>query len=179
MVNSNTIAVEIMKLFHYFGWKMFNLTLILLFTSVCAAEFYQVNRTRTLCFSEVAEFFCSKHSIIVSWSITTNRGFKQLAFLTQHSSAVTMSSTIDSTPVVARLIFSNSTVFESSLTIVASLSATIQCDTEVINYSPINSEYISPSQYMNNRFTFVVIVVFFVVFVVFILVMGRFLHILL
>ncbi len=144
---------------------MFNLILILLFTSVCAAEFYQVNRTRTLCFSEVADFFCSKHSTIVSWRITTNNGgFEQLVFLTRFSSAVTMSSTIDSTPVVAHLIFSNSTVFESSLTIVASLSATIQCDTEVINYSPINSECISPSQYMNNRFTFVVVVVCFLLF---------------
>ncbi len=136
-----------MKVFHYLGWKMFNLTLILLFTSVCAAEFYQINRTKTLCFSEVAEFFCSKHGTIVSWTITTNNGgFELLVFLTQHSSAVTMSSTIDSTPVVARLIFSNTTVFESSLTIVASLSATIECDTEVINYSPIDSEYMSPSQ---------------------------------
>ncbi len=39
--------------------------------SVCVADFYQVNKTRTHCYSDVAEFICSYHDSLLTWIVTS------------------------------------------------------------------------------------------------------------
>ncbi len=37
--------------------------------SVCVADLYQVNKTRTQCYSYVAEFICSYHNSLLTWTV--------------------------------------------------------------------------------------------------------------
>ena len=125
----------------YKEWMWIVGVVIVLFWSGSIADLFQVNRSRTLCSSGIAEFYCSQYKPILTWRITINGVFKTITFHHIFDEGVTVKRrTVDYTPVVSRLIFINSTFFESSLTIVASLSASIQCDPEIISYRPINSK---------------------------------------
>ncbi len=117
-------------------------TLILYYNSVCTAELYQVNRTRTLCYSDVAEFECYQHDTQIVWTITSISSDVSihLEFHTLFDTARKKSTTIDSTTVRAQLIFGNGSFIMSKLIIVAYVAAIIECDTERISYRPQNSK---------------------------------------
>ena len=103
----------------------------------CKAELYLVNRTSTLCSNE-AVFICANKDLPdVQWTITTAGGTtRSLSFSLLFATDRVLSRTIDSTPVRAELIFGNSSYYVSSMTIVATLSATIECNLESISYQP-------------------------------------------
>ena len=105
----------------------------------CKAELYLVNRTSILCSNE-AVFICANKDLPeVQWTITTAGGTtRSLSFSLLFGTDRVMSRTIDSTLVRAELIFGNSSYYVSSLTIVATLSATIECNLESISYQPDN-----------------------------------------
>ena len=72
----------------------------------------------------------------VQWIITPVGGAKRSFnfHLLLHSEGEIITRTIESTPVRAELIFVNSSYYVTSLTIVATLSATINCNRERITY---------------------------------------------
>ncbi len=49
---------------YYFYTVVFSL-------SVCVADLYQVNKTRTHCYDDVAEFICSHHDSLLTWTVTS------------------------------------------------------------------------------------------------------------
>ncbi len=49
----------------------FSLIIVTYCCGACVADLYQVNTTRTLCFSDVAEFMCSQHDSLVVWTVTS------------------------------------------------------------------------------------------------------------
>ncbi len=108
----------------------------LYFTPVCAAHLHQVNSTRTLCYSDVAEFVCSQHQVIPSWRVSSATSTTPLLSFTTQSSVQIREASLEFTPVTARPIFSNSSFINSSLTISASLSVTIECNAEAIPQAP-------------------------------------------
>ena len=112
-------------------------------TTACVADLYQVNRTRTMCFSDVAEFVCTQNNRMVTWIIVSNttRNDRQLVLHSFFNSNQPLkTTTIDSTTVRGYLIFGNSSFLESSLTIVASLSVNLRCNGDVLAYRPLNSK---------------------------------------
>ena len=109
---------------------------------VFQAELYLANRNGLQCSSE-AVFVCANNDgPSIQWRIATVGGaVKSLNFhLSFHSEGEIITKTIESTPVRAELIFGNSSYYVSSLTIVAKLSATINCNTESITYQLENSK---------------------------------------
>ena len=112
--------------------------------SNCFAALYQVNRTRTLCYSDVAEFVCSQQSPFVSWTVTSissSHSSPVLSFHTVFAPEERMKSTrLDTTVVRAQLIHGNSSFTLSSLTIEATLSATIECEDDILTYYPLDSK---------------------------------------
>ncbi len=110
---------------------------------ICVADFYQVNQARTLCYSEVAEFVCSRYDTQIIWTITSSSSgmSDQISFHTLFDSVRMKNRTIHSTIVTAQLIVGNISFILSKLAIAANLVATIECDTESISYQPINSKF--------------------------------------
>ncbi len=110
----------------------------LYYISVCVAGLYQVNETRTLCYSDVAEFLCSQHPPYVYWIVTNtatgNRTF--LSFHTNLDPVRMKTTTVDSTIVKAQVMSSNSSMVLSFLEIDASITASITCNIEMIMYHP-------------------------------------------
>ncbi len=106
--------------------------------SVCVADLYQVNKTRTQCYSDVAEFICSHHESLLTWtvtSITSGERSATLSFNSQFNVTENIKyASVDSTQVTAELMFGNSTFSLSRLTIEASVSAIIICNHENIIY---------------------------------------------
>ena len=113
---------------------------------VCSGDLFQVNRSRTLCNSDVAEFICSQYGrSAVIWIFSANGGIhRTLSFLLPLDNTPqgrTKHTTLESTRVEGHHIFANSSFFKSSLTIDASLSVTISCNSiDEIMYHPLNSE---------------------------------------
>ncbi len=107
---------------------------------VCVANLHQVNSTRTLCYSDVAEFVCSQHQVILSWRVSSATSTTPLLSFTTQSSVQIREASLEFTPVIARVIFSNSTFIKSSLTVSASLSVTIECNLQAITYQLLNSK---------------------------------------
>ncbi len=113
----------------------------------CGADLYQVNTTRTLCFSDVAEFMCSQHDSLVVWTVTSTSTGERASGLSLHSSALhteqrIVRTTIDSTEVIAQLLDGNSSFSLTVLTIEATLSAIVNCNTDTLNYYPQNSKLV-------------------------------------
>ncbi len=112
--------------------------------STSFADLYQVNRTRTLCYSDVAEFVCSQQSPFVSWTVTSissSHSSPVLSFHTVFAPEERMKSTrLDTTVVRAQLIHGNSSFTLTSLTIEATLSATIECEDDILTYYPLDSK---------------------------------------
>ena len=112
--------------------------------SNCFAALYQVNRTRTLCYSDVAEFVCYQQSPFVLWTVTSisSRHRSQvLSFHAVFTPEERMKSTrLDNTVVRAQLLDGNSSFTLSSLTIEATLSATIECEDDILTYYPLDSK---------------------------------------
>ncbi len=106
------------------------------------ADLYQVNRTRTLCYSDVAEFVCSQQSSFVSWTVTSNgHEAPVLSFHAVFAPEERMKSTrLDTTVVRAQLIRGNLSFTLTSLTIEATLSATIECGDDILTYYPLHSK---------------------------------------
>ena len=105
---------------------------------MCLAELYIANRTGALCSNETMFICANNDGPSLQWIITTLGGTtRTLGFhLSLHSEGAVMSRTIESTPVTAELIFANSSYYVTSLTIVATLSATIYCSQKSITYQP-------------------------------------------
>ena len=108
---------------------------VLFLLSVCQAELYQVNKSATLCTSEEAVFVCSHgQGASTKWTISTLNN--TLVFSLNYLFDRKRTLMIDDTPVKAEVIFDNSTLDVSTLTIVATLTATIVClDRETITYN--------------------------------------------
>ncbi len=124
---------------------MFRLWLaVIVLCSNCFADLYQVNRTRTLCYSDVAEFACSQQSRYTSWTVTSiSSGHRSpvLSFHAVFAPEVRMKSVrLDTTVVRAQLIHGNSSFTLTSLTIEATLSATIECNDDILTYYPLDSK---------------------------------------
>ena len=104
---------------------------------MCQAELYLANMPGILCSNEASFICANNYGPSIQWEITTDGGATQslsfsLLFITER----VMSRTIESSPVTAELIFGNSSYYVTSLTIVATLSATIECNLESIRYQP-------------------------------------------
>ncbi len=112
--------------------------------STSFADLYQVNRTRTLCYSDVAEFVCSQQVPFVSWTVTSISSGHTSSVLSFHAvfaSEEGMKSTrLDNTVVRAQLIHGNSSFTLTSLTIEATLSATTECNDDILTYHPLDSK---------------------------------------
>ncbi len=124
---------------------MFRLWLVVICPcSNCFAALYQVNRTRTLCYSDVAEFICYRQVPFVSWTVTSISSEHMSPVLSFHvvfAPEDRMKSTrLDTTVVRAQLIHGNSSFILTSLTIEATLSATIDCEDDTLTYYPLDSE---------------------------------------
>ncbi len=124
---------------------MFRLWLAVIFLcSNCFADLYQVNRTRTLCYSDVAEFVCSLQRPFAAWTVTSiSSGYSSqvLSFHAVFAPEERMKSVrIDTTVVRAQLIHGNSSFTLTSLTIEATLSATIDCNDDILTYHPLDSK---------------------------------------
>ena len=103
---------------------------------MCQAELYLANMPGILCSNE-ASFICANNDgPSIQWRITSVGGTKTIAFSLLFNTERVVSTTIESTPVRAELIFRNSSYYVTSLTIVATLSATIECNLESISYQP-------------------------------------------
>ncbi len=104
----------------------------------CVADLYQVNRTRTLYCSDIAQFLCSKTSTtILTWRVisSTSGRVKFLSFNTRFDSVGTVDTTIlDTSTVTAQLLNNDTSSLESLLTISVNLSAIIQCNNEITLY---------------------------------------------
>ncbi len=114
--------------------------------TLCVADLYQVNRTRTLCYSDIAQFLCSKTSTtILTWSVisSTSGRVKFLSFNTRFDSVGMVDTTIlDASTVTAQLLNNDTSSLESLLTISANLSATIECNNEITHYHSENSKQV-------------------------------------
>ncbi len=114
--------------------------------SVCVADLYQVNKTRTQCYDDVAEFICSYHNSLLIWtvtSITSGEKSATLSFNSQFNIRENIKyASVDSTQVTAELIFGNSTFSLARLTIKANLSASIMCNKENITYHHFESKIV-------------------------------------
>ena len=112
--------------------------------SNCFAALYQVNRTRTLCYSDVAEFVCSQQLPFTSWTVTSISSGHSSPVLSFHAVFTPeqrmKSSRLDNTVVRAQLIHGNSSFSLASLTIEATLSATIDCNEDILTYYPLDSK---------------------------------------
>ncbi len=112
--------------------------------SNCFAALYQVNRTRTLCYSDVAEFVCYQQSPFVSWTVTSISSGHSSSILSFHTVFAPeermKSARLDTTIVRAQLIHGNSSFTLTSLTIEATLSATIECNDDILTYYPLDSK---------------------------------------
>ena len=112
--------------------------------STSFADLYQVNRTRTLCYSDVAEFVCYQQSSFTSCTVTSiSSGHRSqvLSFHAVFAPEERMKSVrLDTTVVRAQLIHGNSSFILSSLTIEATLSATTECNDDILTYYPLNSK---------------------------------------
>ncbi len=112
--------------------------------STSFADLYQVNRTRTLCYSDVAEFVCYQQSSFVSWTVTSissDHSSPVLSFHAVFAPEQRMKSVrLDTTVIRAQLIHGNSSFTLTSLTIEATLSATIECNYDILTYHPLNSK---------------------------------------
>ncbi len=112
--------------------------------SNCFAALYQVNRTRTLCYSDVAEFVCSQQSPFVSWTVASISSGHSSPVLSFHAVFAPeqriKSSRLDTTVVRAQLLDGNSSFTLTSLTIEATLSATIDCNEDILTYYPLDSK---------------------------------------
>ncbi len=53
--------------------------------SVCVADLYQVNKTRTQCYDDVAEFICSQHDSLLTWTVTSITSGERSATLSFNS----------------------------------------------------------------------------------------------
>ncbi len=108
------------------------------YNSVCVADLYQVNETRTLCYSDIAEFVCSQHLPYVYWTVTnTATGNRtSLNFHTNLDPVRMKTTTVDSTIVKAQVMSSNSSIVLSFLETNASITASITCNNEMILYHP-------------------------------------------
>ncbi len=108
------------------------------YNSVSVADLYQVNETRTLCYSDIAEFVCSQHLPYVRWIVTNtatgNSTF--LSFPINFDPVRMKTTTVDSTIVKAQVMSSNSSIVLSFLEINASITASINCNNEMIMYHP-------------------------------------------
>ncbi len=113
----------------------------------CVADLYQVNTTRTLCFSDVAEFMCSQHDSLVVWTVTSNStgerssglSFDYSVLATEQRMKMTV---IDSTEVIAQILYGNSSFSLTVLTIEATLSAIVYCNSDTLAYYPQNSKLV-------------------------------------
>ncbi len=112
--------------------------------STSFADLYQVNRTRTLCYSDVAEFVCYQQSPFVSWTVTSISSRHISPVLSFHAVFAPeermKSATLDTTVIRAQVIHGNSSFTLSSLTIEATLSATIECEDDILTYYPLDSK---------------------------------------
>ncbi len=112
--------------------------------SNCCAALYQVNRTRTLCYSDVAEFVCFQQLPFAAWTVTSissGHSSSVLSFHAVFAPEQRMKSTrLDNTVVRAQLIHGNSSFTLSSLTIEATLSATIECNDNILTYYSLDSK---------------------------------------
>ena len=102
---------------------------------MCQGELYQVNKSRTLCTSEEAIFVCS-HGLGAStkWTISTLNTTRDV--ISHNMFGRIKQLMIDDTPVKVEVIFANSIWDVSTLTIVATLTATIICnDRDTITYN--------------------------------------------
>ena len=117
---------------------------VIFLCSNCFADLYQVNRTRTLCYSDVAEFVCSQQVPFTAWTVTSissGHSSPVLSFHAVFAPEERMKSTrLDTTVVRAQLIHGNSSFTLSSLTIEATLSATIECNDDILTYYPLDSK---------------------------------------
>ncbi len=124
---------------------MFRLWLAVMFLcSNSFADLYQVNRTRTLCYSDVAEFVCSQQSPFTSWTVTSISSSHSSPVLSFHvvffPEERMKSARLDNTVVRAQVIHGNSSFTLTSLTIEATLSATIECNDDILTYYPLDSK---------------------------------------
>ncbi len=113
--------------------------------SVCVADLYQVNKTRTQCYDDVAQFICSYHITLLTWTVTSITSGERSATLSFNSQFNNIRdnikyASVDSTQVTAELIFGNSTFSLARLTIKANLSASILCNEENIVYHHFDCE---------------------------------------
>ncbi len=117
---------------------IYNYIIIINQYSVCVADLYQVNKTRTLCCDDVAEFICSHHDSLLIWTVTSIASGARsatLSFNSQFNVTENMVYTsVDSIRVTAELIFGNSTFSLARLAFKANISANIVCNTESIMY---------------------------------------------
>ena len=113
------------------------------YLSISVADLYPVDQTRSLCYSDVAEFVCSQYDTQIIWTITSSSSgmSDQILFHTLFDPVRMKNGTIDSTIVTAQLIIGNISFIMSKLTIAANLVATIECDTERISYQPLSSKF--------------------------------------
>ncbi len=121
----------------------FSLIIVTYCCGACGADLYQVNTTRTLCFSDVAEFLCSQHDSLVVWTVTsisTGKRARGLS-LALHTEQRMVRTTIDSTEVIAQLLNGNSSFSLTVLTIEATLSAIVSCNSDTLAYSVL---YVTP-----------------------------------
>ncbi len=124
---------------------MFRLWLAVIFLcSNSFADLHQVNRTRTLCYSDVAEFVCSQQLPFAAWTVTSISSGHRSSVLSFHvvfAPEQRMKSVrLDTTVVRAQLLGGNSSFTLTSLTIEATLSATIRCNDDILTYYPLNSK---------------------------------------
>ncbi len=150
VVNLNALGLNMILGFVKFVWCLsyWILICVLIIRSdiACLGDLYQVNRIRTLCNSDVAEFVCSQYgNDVVIWGFSANGGSqRRISFLFPLDNTPEgrmKHSTLESTRVEGLLIFANSSFFKSSLTIDASLSVTISCNSiDEIMYHPLDSE---------------------------------------
>ncbi len=136
--------IDIAKMLQIVTLKMYSLYIFSLIHSVCVADLYQVNRTRTLCYSDVAEFVCYLQVPFASWTITSRRSEESVQ-LNLHSviGGRTKSGTIDSTTVRVEITSGDSSFISSRLTIDAHLQADISCQVESVYSQLVNSKYIT------------------------------------
>ena len=125
----------------------FYLIIVTYSCGACVADLYQVNTTRTLCFSDIAEFVCSQHDSVAIWGVTSNSTGESSSDLSFHYSALATGqrmkiTTIDSTEVIAQILYGNSSFSLTVLTIEATLSAIVSCNSDTLAYYPQNSKLV-------------------------------------
>ncbi len=125
----------------------FYLIIVTYSCGACVADLYQVNTTRTLCFSDVAEFMCSQHDPLVVWTVTSNSTGERSSGLSLDYSVLATGqrmkmTMIDSTEDIAQILDGNSSFSLTVLTIEATLSAIVSCNSDTLAYYPQNSKLV-------------------------------------